>query len=178
MPKNYGLIEAVKNAAVAAGCLDSALPDFESDVDAFLVMKRDEIPRWIERCKAERPHRFKVQADGYDVELATAAFIRKNLTAQMQLHRAVGAERFEEIKAEFANGLPEGVKKIQGDHSSNPWNAVGNTDEKGRYTDAAIARQISFTRAVGPEKAAAVAASVDARLGDLYAPGYRRRITA
>jgi hypothetical protein len=45
----------------------------------------------------------------------------------------------------------------------------------GRYTDDAIKRQMSLVRATGPEKSAQISASVGAKLGDIYAPGFKNR---
>ena len=137
-----------------------------------------EIPAWIEKCRTERPHRFAIQSD-HDAELCQRAFIFKNLTAEMQLYKAVGEKRFEELKALYANGLPESEKKKterQRRSFQNPWAATEtNINPKtGRYTDDAIHRQMSFCRAAGPEKAAQVAASVSAKLGDIFAPGFTR----
>jgi len=75
-------------------------------------------------------------------------------------------EDFKRWKASRSNG--------SANHEKNPWTAAGNTDARGRFTDAAIAKQMSFVRAVGPAKAAQVAAVVDSRLGDLYAAGFKR----
>ncbi|MGH9807694.1 MAG: hypothetical protein ACRD9W_10620, partial [Terriglobia bacterium] len=85
---------------------------------------------------------------------------------------------YKELKAMYANGIPESVKKKNGtaDHSKNPWAPIEtNINPKtGRYTEDAIRRQMSLCRATGPEKAAQVAASVSAKLGDIFAPGFRR----
>lgn len=75
---------------------------------------------------------------------------------------------------EFAAFKQWKARSNGGNHETNPWNAAGNTTASGRYTDAAIAKQLSFTRTVGPEKAASTAAAVGARLGDIYAPGSER----
>jgi hypothetical protein len=75
-------------------------------------------------------------------------------------------EEFKRWKASRSNGNGSC-------HEKNPWSAEGNTDARGRYTDAAIARQMSLVRATGPEKAAQVAASVSAKLGQIYAPGFK-----
>ncbi len=176
MGRNFLLEAEMKEAATAAGCLESAFGDFELDVQTFKVTKADEIPKWIERCKTEKPHRFAVQTD-HDAELCQKAFIFKNKTAETHLYRAVGEKRFGELKALYANGLPESEKKrLNGsaDHKTNPWTAEGNTDARGRYTDAAIAKQMSLVRATGPVKAAQVAAVVGSRLGDIYAAGFKR----
>lgn len=170
-PRNWYLEAQLKEAATAAGCLESALPDFEMDVQTYAITKADEIEKWVERCKAEKPHRFALQSD-HDAALAQSAFIFKNKTDEGKLYNAVGEQRFDELKKLYANGLPEAEeKRLNGsaDHSKNPWNAAGNTDARGRYTDDAIRRQMALVRAVGPEKGAAIAAAVGSKLGDLYA---------
>ncbi len=176
MSRTFRLEAEMKIAAVAAGCLESALGDFELDVQDHRVTTVAEIPQWIEKCKIARPHRFAVQSD-HDAELCQSAFVFKNKTAETRLYRGVGEKRFNELKALYANGLPESEKKrLNGsaDHKTNPWAAEGNTDHRGRYTDAAIAKQMSFCRAAGPAKAAHLAAVVGCRLGDLYAAGFKR----
>lgn len=176
MARNFLLEAQVKEAATAAGCLESALEDFELDVQTFKVTAASEIPAFIEKCRTEKPHRFALQTD-HDGELCQRAFIFKNKTAEGTLYKAVGEKRFTELKALYANGLPESEKKkLNGsaDHKTNPWVAEGNTDPRGRFTDAAIHKQMSFCRAVGPEKAADVASKVGSRLGDLYAAGFQR----
>jgi len=176
MSRNFLLEAELKQAATLAGCLGSAVDDFELDVQDHRVTSAAEIPQWIEKAKEQYPHRFAIQSD-HDAALAQRAFIFKNKTDESRLYRAVGETRFNELKALYANGLPESEKKkLSGsaDHKNNPWNAEGNTDQRGRFTDAAIAKQMSYTRAVGPEKAAQTAASVSSRLGDLYAAGFRR----
>jgi hypothetical protein len=176
MARNFILEAQLKEAAGAAGALESALEDFAMDVETFAITNAGEIPAWIEKCRTEKPHRFAIQSD-HDAERCQKAFLFKNKTEESRLFRDVGEKRFNELKALYSNGLPESQKnRLNGsaDHKSNPWNAAGNTDQRGRYTDAAIAKQMSFCRAVGPEKAAQVAAGAGCRLGDLYAAGCRR----
>jgi len=61
--------------------------------------------------------------------------------------------------------------------SKNPWEPEGNTDPRtGRYSEGAIGRQMSCTRALGPEKAAEIASKVGAVLGQIYAPGFHGKI--
>jgi hypothetical protein len=177
MSRNFRLEAEMKEAATAAGCLESALGDFELDVQAFRVTSASEIPAWVEKCRAEKPHRFAVQTD-HDAELCQSAFVFKSKTAEGTLYKAVGEKRFEELKALYANGLPESEKKrLNGsaDHKTNPWAAEGNTDARRRFTDAAITKQMSLVRAVGPERAAAIGAVVGSKLGDLYAAGFGRK---
>jgi hypothetical protein len=174
--RNFRLEAELKIAATAAGCLESAIDDFELDVIDHRITSAAEIPAWIEKAKEQFPHRFANQTD-YDAEMCQRAFVFKNLTAEMQLYKAVGEQRFNELKALYANGVPASEKKklkLNGsaDHKDNPW--LGETNPKtGRYTDATITKQMSLVRAVGPEKAAAIAAAVGSRLGDLYAPGFK-----
>jgi hypothetical protein len=178
MSTNYALIADLKQAAIAAGALEAAVRDFELDVEGYRITSRDEIPAWIERAKQEFPHRFAVQSDE-DAALAHSAFVLKNLTDVGRLYTQVGEKRFAELKAQWSNGVPESAKKRlngKGDHKTNPWAAVeGNINPKtGRFTDAAIAKQIGVVRALGAEKSAALAAAVGSRLGDLYASGFKR----
>lgn len=179
MPPNYALIAALKQAAIAAGALENAVADFELDVEGYRITSRDEIPAWIERAKQEFPHRFRTQSDG-DAELAHSAFVLKNLTAAGKLFSLVGGKRYEELKAQWSNGVPKSEKirlNGKGDHSTNPWAATeGNINPKtGRFTDAAIAKQMSVVRGLGAEKSAALAAAVGSKLGDIYASGFQRR---
>lgn len=44
MSRNFRLEAELKEAAVAAGCLESALADFELDVQAFRLTSASEIP--------------------------------------------------------------------------------------------------------------------------------------
>jgi hypothetical protein len=179
MPRNYALEGRIKEAARAAGALDTSLDDFVLDHQAYHFTSEAELPAWIEKCRTEKPHRFAIQSD-HDAELCRAAFIAKNKTAESHLYRSVGPERYEELKAMYENGLPESEKKkLNGnaDHSRNPWAAVeGNINPKtGRFTEDAIHRQFSCVRAMGPQKAAQVAASVSCKLGDLYAAGFKSK---
>lgn len=172
--RNFRLEAEMKIAATAAGCLELALPDFELDVQTFKVTTVAEIPQWIEKCKAEKAHRFAVQSD-HDAELCQKAFIAKNKTSESQLYRAVGEQRFNELKALYANGLPESEKKrLNGsaDHKSNPWRGTPDNLEPGtnKYSAAAFKAQVSIVRSLGIEKAAALAAACGARVGDVRAP--------
>jgi hypothetical protein len=174
MSRNFLLEAQMKEAATAAGCLESALGDFELDVQTFKVTKADEIPAYIEKCRTEKPHRFAVQTD-HDVELCQSAFIFKNKTAESRLYKAVGEQRFGELKALYANGLPESEKKrLNGsaDHSKNPWRGTPDNLEPGssKYSAAAFKAQVSIVRALGVEKAAALAAACGAKVGDVRAP--------
>ena len=121
-----------------------------------------------------KPHRFAVQTD-HDAELCQSAFIFKNKTAESRLYRAVGEKRFGELKALYANGLPESEKKrLNGsaDHSKNPWRGTPDNLEPGstKYSAAAFKAQVSIVRALGVEKAAALAAACGAKVGDVRAP--------
>lgn len=182
MSCNFYLEAQVKEAAQAAGALEDALADFELDVQAFRLTKAEEIPAWIAKTKTEFPHRYAVQSD-HDAEMCRQAFISKNKTIEGQLYMAVGEKRFNELKAQWADGIPESEKKRMNgsaDHKNNPWNAEGNIHTngglRGRYTEDAIKRQMSCVRAMGPERAAETAAVVGARLGQIYAPGYRNAV--
>jgi hypothetical protein len=174
MSRNFLLEAQMKEAAVAAGCLQSALPDFEMDVQTYAVTNAAEIPTWIEKCRTEKPHRFAVQTD-HDAELCQSAFIFKNKTAESRLYRAVGEKRFGELKALYASGVPESEKKrLNGsaDHSKNPWRGTPDNLEPNstRYSAAAFKAQVSIVRALGVEKAAALAAACGAKVGDVRAP--------
>lgn len=169
MPRDNALAAQLRAAAEQAGALPSALADFDTDVDVFAITKAEEIPAWIETCKREKFHRFKIQSD-VEVELVRAAFAMDNKTAQGKLYNAVGPTRYAEIKAAWDNGTINIPKPKDAGHTKNPWAAVDkNIDKRGRYTDDAIKRQMSLTRAVGVERAAQIAASVGNKLGDLYA---------
>ena len=173
MARNFLLEAQMKEAATAAGCLESALADFELDVQTFCVTNAAEIPAHIERCKAEKPHRFAEQTD-HDAELCQSAFIFKNKTAESRLYKAVGEQRFNELKALYKDGLPAPEKKRNGsaDHSKNPWRGTPDNLEPGstKYSAKAFAAQVSIVRALGIEKAAALAAACGAKVGDVRAP--------
>lgn len=176
MSRNYSLEGRIREACQQAGVLESAIEDFIADHDAYKFTE-GELPAYIERCRTERPHRFAIQSD-HDAELCKLAFVIGNKTAEGRLYRAVGAQRFGELKAMYAGGVPESEKNRTGeDHSKNPWAAVeGNVNPKtGRFTEAAIRRQFSFCRAAGTAKAAEVAAAVGCKLGDIYASGFKSR---
>jgi hypothetical protein len=178
MSTNFALIAALKQAAIAAGALENAISDFELDVEGYRITSRDEIPKWIERAKQEFPHRFAVQSNE-DASLAHSAFVLKNLTDAGKLVTQVGETRFRELEKQWANGVPESEKKRlngKGDHSTNPWAAVeGNINPKtGRFTERVIAKQMGVVRALGAEKAAALAMAVGCKLGDLHASGFKR----
>ncbi len=175
--RNYALEGRIREVARASGALETALEDFVLDYQSYAFTSEAELPAWIEKCRAEKSHRFVIQSD-HEAELCAAAFVVKNKTAEGRLYRAVGPQRFAELKDQYANGVPESARKRGGtDHSKNPWAAVENNinPKTGRFTEAAIRRQFSFVRAAGPHKAAEVAAAVGAKLGDLYAPGFRSR---
>jgi hypothetical protein len=184
MSRNFYLEAQVKQAAAAAGALEAALQDFEIDVQTFAITKADEIEAWIAKCKVEKPHRFAIQGDA-DAEMCHRAFVLKNKTDESKLYLAVGERRYQELKAQWADGIPESEKKrLNGsaNHENNPWAAVaGNIRKDGRYTEDAIRRQMSAVRGMGTDskgglKAAGIAAAVGARLGQLYAPGFANKL--
>lgn len=174
MSRNFRLEAEMKIAAAAAGCLEFALADFELDVQTFCVTKESEILAWVEKCRTEKPHRFAVQTD-HDAELCKSAFLYRNKTAESWLYREVGERRFAELKALYSNGVPESEKKrLNGstDHSKNPWRGTPDNLEPGstKYSAAAFKAQVSIVRALGVEKAAALAAACGAKVGDVRAP--------
>lgn len=169
---DYLMQARIKEACAAAGVLKSAFDDFVVDHEAF---KFDEasMPAYIEKCRAAKPHRFALQSD-HDVEQCQAAFIAKNKTAEGQLYRAVGPARFAELKALYADGVPESVKKNTKtpDHSKNPWaNLPENLDPKtGMYNARAVGRMAALAKAMPLPKVAEIAASVGAKIGDVRPP--------
>ena len=126
MSRNFYLEAQVKEAAQAAGALENALADFELDVQAFRLTKAEEIPAWIAKTKTEFPHRYAVQSD-HDAELCHKAFVLKNKTAEGALYKSVSPDRFEQLKVQWADGVPESEKTRfnggGGDHKNNPWAA-------------------------------------------------------
>jgi hypothetical protein len=126
-----------------------------------------------------------------DPALLEAAFIKNNWTARSHVVRAAGsvaeADRLAQqfgltgVNDRRAGTRPQqqSEKKpdVNADHAKNPWAPTeGNINPKtGRFTEAAIERQFKFTRAVGIQTAAQVAAAVGCRPGDLYASGYKPR---
>lgn len=174
MSRNFRLEAELKIAATAAGCLETALGDFELDVMDHRVTSVSEVPAWIEKAKEQFPHRFAVQTD-HDAELCQKAFLFKHKTSESQLYRAVGEKRFNELKALYANGLPESEKKrLNGsaDHSKNPWRGTPDNLEPGsnKYSSKAFAAQVSIVKSLGLAKAAALAAACGAKVGDVRAP--------
>lgn len=174
MARKFLLEAQIMEAAAAAGALESALDDFRFDIQDHRVTSAAEIPAWIEKCRTEKPHRFAVQ-NKHDAELCQSAFIFKNKTAESRLYRAVGEQRFAELKNLYKDGLPASEKKrLNGsaDHSKNPWRGTPDNLEKGsnKYSAKAFAAQVSIVRALGVEKAAALAAACGAKVGDVRAP--------
>lgn len=176
MSRNFNLEAELKQAAMAAGAMESALADFELDVQGYRITSRSEIEAWVQKAKELYPHRWASQG-AEDDALCRSAFVAKNLTDAGRLYKQVGEARFEELKKQWASGEPDHIKKKNGsvDHSRNPWAPTEkNINMKtGRYTSEAFARQCSLTRA-NERAAAQVAASVGAKLGDTTAPGFKR----
>ena len=143
--KNYALEARIKEQCEAAGVLKSALDDFVVDHDAFKFTEAD-LPAYIEQCRKDKPHRFAVQND-HDVALCTSAFVSKNKTDEGRLLRSVGAARFTELKAMYADGIPASVKKPDAGKSTNPWSAE-LWDPR---------RQISIVKGLGIAKASEMA---------------------
>jgi hypothetical protein len=164
MPRNFYLEAQLKEAATAAGALESSLPDWELDVEAYRLTNASEIEAWVQKAKKEYPHRFAVQSD-HDAELCRAAFIDKNKTAESKLYIAVGEARYKELKALYANGIPESEKKrLNGsaDHAKNPWSTHPDwIDHRGRYSAKAIGRQCQIVKSLGETKAAEFQAAGD-----------------
>ena len=110
MARNFLLEAQMKEAATAAGCLESALADFELDVQTFCVTSASEIPQWVEKCRTTKPHRFAVQTD-HDAELCQRAFVFKNMTAQSQLYRAVGEQAVQRVEGALQRRSSERPKR-------------------------------------------------------------------
>jgi hypothetical protein len=169
---DYLMQARIKEACAAAGVLESAFDDFIIDHEAFKFTEA-EIGTYIEQCRTEKPHRFAIQND-HDAELCQSAFIAKNMTAQSRLFREVGSQRFAELKALYADGVPESVKKNTKtlDHSKNPWaNIPENLDAKtGMYNARAVGRMAALAKAMPLPKVAEIAASVGAKIGDVRPP--------
>ncbi len=167
--RNFVLEGELKDAALRAGALESSLPDWEIDVDAYRITNRSEIAAFVSQAKVDFPHRFAVQSD-HDAELCQQAFVAKNKTAESRLYLAVGGQRYKELKRLYANGLPESEKtKLYGstDHAQNPWSShPDNLDARGKYNAKAIGRQCAIVKNLSEVKAAQIAASVGSKLGD------------
>jgi len=167
---DYSFQSEIQSACARAGVLPTAIDDFVTDAENY-KFSRDEIGKYIDQMRVERPHRFAMQTD-FDVELATKAFINRNMTAQSQLYRTVGPQRFEELKKMWANGIPEDVqKKLRpaADQSRNPWSRAHTDPKTGRYTAKAMTLQSNLVKAIGLTKASEIAAAVGARVGDTKA---------
>jgi hypothetical protein len=159
----------IQTACARAGVLPTAIDDFVADAENY-KFSRDEIGKYIDEARQTKPHRFAMQTD-FDVELATRAFVNKNMTAQGRLYATVGPQRFEELKKMWANGIPEDVqKKLRpaADQSRNPWSRA-HTDANGRYTARAMTLQSNLVKAIGIAKASEIAAAVGAKVGDTKA---------
>jgi len=152
MAKNYALESRIKEACASAGVLQSALDDFVVDHEAYKFTESD-LPAYIEKCRTEKPHRFALQTD-HDVAMCTSAFVSKNLTDEGRLLRSVGAARFAELKAMYADGIPASGKKPEG-KSTNPWSAEA-WDTR---------RQISIVKGLGLAKASEMAAQHNSFVG-------------
>lgn len=159
----------IQTACAHAGVLPTAIDDFVADAEDY-KFGRDEIGKFIDQMRIERPHRFALQTD-FDVDMCTKAFVNRNMTAQSQLYRSVGPQRFEELKKMWANGIPEDVqKKLRpaADQSRNPWSRA-HTDARGRYTARALTLQSNLVKAIGLAKASEIAAAVGSKVGDTKA---------
>ncbi|HUI12570.1 MAG TPA: hypothetical protein VL048_03765 [Xanthobacteraceae bacterium] len=170
MDIDYGFQSEIQSACARAGVLPTAIADFVADASAY-KFGRDEIGKYIDQMRVERPHRFAMQTD-FDAELATKAFVARNMTAQSQLYRTVGPQRFDELKKMYANGVPESVKKLKpnADHARNPWSSEHADPKTGRYTARAMTLQSNLVRSIGAAKAAEIAAAVGAKIGDVRPP--------
>lgn len=125
-----------------------------------------------------------------DPALLEAAFLKNNWTARSHVVRAAGSiAEADRLAQQFGltgvNDRRVGTRpaeqkpaeKKDDAHTKNPWAPTeANINLKtGRFTEAAIDRQFKFTRAVGIQTAAQVAAAVGCRPGDLFAAGYKSR---
>jgi hypothetical protein len=177
-PPNYALEGRIREKCADAGVLETALEDFIMDFRAYRFTSEAELPKWIEQCRIEKPQRFAL-VGSEEQQLAIDAFgPHPNYTKRAQLVRQVGEARAAEIAATFGTTLggkggkvPAHIKVETPDASTNPWAAIPeNLDDRGRYNQKAFSKQASLTRAVGEAKAAAVAAAVGAKLGDIRPP--------
>lgn len=184
--RNYALEALLMEAAEKAGALPSAIQDFALDVQDFRITSASEIPAWIEACKKDKSHRFAI-AGTENNELFIRAFAHGNLSAQGVVVKTLGEDRAREVAAQFGTTLggkpgtiPESLKANipDFDHtkpSTNPWSAhPSNLDAQGRYSARAITSQASVVKALGAEKASAIARAAGAKLGDIRPPGKRR----
>lgn len=180
-PPNYAVEGRIREACADAGVLETALDDFVMDFRASRFTSEAELPKWIEQCRTEKPHRFKI-AGAENHDLYVAAFgPAPNYTKQAEVVSLLGPGRAAEIAADFGTtlGSTKGGKvpayiKLNGVDSdatksaTNPWsNHPDNVDERGRYTAKALARQGQCVRGVGEVKAAQIAAAVGSKLGDV-----------
>lgn len=133
-------------------------------------------------CSA-KPHWF-LPAAGSDEYLARQAFLFGNSTAQGQYQRQFGIDAAKAAAERYSNPFvggvigkpgiePEFEKAKRGDtHKNNPWADIPeNLDPKtGMYNAKAVGRMASIARALGPAKAAELAAACGAVLGSVRPP--------
>lgn len=170
MDLDPGFKNEIQTACAVAGVLPTAIDDFVCDAENY-QFDRNEIGKYIDRMRAERPHRFALQTD-FDIDLCTKAFVNKNMTAQSHLYRSVGPQRFEELKKAWADGIPQDVqKKLRpaADQSRNPWSRAHTDPKTGRFTPRAMTLQSNLVKAIGYAKASEIAAAVGAKIGDTKA---------
>jgi len=175
---NFALEGRIKQAAADAGALESALDDFVLDYHAYRFTSEAELPKWIEQCRTEKPHRFAI-AGSDEQQLAIDAFgPAPNFTKRAELVRKVGEARAAEIAASFGvtlgstkgGTIPAHIKTDNKDSGKvdNPWSShPDNLDKFGKYNATAIGKQARLVRAIGEAKAAGIAKAVGSKLGDV-----------
>lgn len=179
-PPNYALEGRIREACADAGVLETALDDFVMDFHAYRFTSEAELPKWIEQCRTEKPHRFKV-AGTENHQLYVDAFgPSPNFTKRNEVVNLLGPERAAQIAADFGVTLgstkggkvPAYIKTNTVDSdakkaATNPWsNHPDNVDDKGRFNAKALTRQGQVVKGVGAEKAAQIASAVGCKLGD------------
>jgi hypothetical protein len=159
---DYAAEADVRAACDRAGVLQSAQDDFIAEFRSH-YFKRNEIEKWIESKRADKPQRWVI-AGTEDHELFANAFGPvPNYTSQAAVVTKYGEERAAEIAEQFGTKLggkpgtvPEGFKtNANGDHTSNPWARLKRADGS---TDADAATEIDgIIKRLGTVKAAAIA---------------------
>jgi hypothetical protein len=142
------------------------------DALSFLDKIEDEAVGLVDK----KPHWFTPKA-GSDENLARQAFLFGSATAQAQYQRKHGAEAAIEAAQRFGNPFTRGVIGKPGkvaedeaatsgnnDGRNNPWSAHW-TDDKGKYTARAMAKQSELVRVMGAGKASAMAARHGVQIG-------------
>jgi hypothetical protein len=138
----------------------------------------DNITAFKKTMQSEKPH---LLPRAFESALADRAFIDGNLSARGELIKQVGELAANRIAKSYGlSGVGDTKRaraaetdEVKRGNANNPWSDhPQNTDQRGRYTAAAIGRQAALVKA-NEQGAAEIAAAVGSKIGDTTAQ--RRR---